>query len=275
MWTPKRLLIWGKTYPEFSRQHYETVCTGAIDGENGQLLRIYPISLRYLQQQFSKYQWIEVPAERNTKDPRPESYRIQQESIVLGEQLGTNEGWAQRSRWVLASSNTYPSVESLRSAQAERGISLGLIRPREIIRFYARRKPDSERKEWEQKREEAISIKELFVDADSRTKDLAFMPVTYRAEFKCEESICNGHDMSILDWEVYVLSRKMFAQGGEQLAEKKVIEKLAEMTDAKARDCYFFLGNTQAHPTNFMIVGLYSPPKPAPLARQSQLSLFK
>jgi|HubBroStandDraft_4_1064222.scaffolds.fasta_scaffold168768_2 hypothetical protein len=27
VWTTKKLLIWGKTYPEFSKSHYETVCT--------------------------------------------------------------------------------------------------------------------------------------------------------------------------------------------------------------------------------------------------------
>jgi hypothetical protein len=27
MWTKKRLLIWGTTYPEFSKTYYETVCT--------------------------------------------------------------------------------------------------------------------------------------------------------------------------------------------------------------------------------------------------------
>src|SRR5258707_15707067 len=47
-WIPKRLLIWGTTYPEFSKKYYETVCTGAIDGDTGKLLLIYPATLRYL-----------------------------------------------------------------------------------------------------------------------------------------------------------------------------------------------------------------------------------
>jgi hypothetical protein len=34
VWTTKKLLIWGKTYPEFSKSYYETVCTGAVDEES-------------------------------------------------------------------------------------------------------------------------------------------------------------------------------------------------------------------------------------------------
>lgn len=72
MWTRKRLLVWGKTYPEFSKTYYETVCTGAIDAETKRLVRIYPITLRHNKDQFAKYQWIEADAERNpgTSAPR-------------------------------------------------------------------------------------------------------------------------------------------------------------------------------------------------------------
>lgn len=274
MWARKRLLIWGKTYPEFSKKHYETVCTGAIDGDTRQLLRIYPITLRYLKEPFSKYQWIEVPVERNTKDPRPESYHIRQEEMVLGETLGTKRAWADRSEWVLSPGNLYSSVETLWAAQAGKGSSLGLVRPRKIKRFYVRRKHESERKEWEEKREQAINVRELFVDAESRTRDLAFMPITYRVEFLCEDVECKGHDMSILDWEIYVLSRKLYAQTGDGVAQKKVIEKLYECADTENHDCYFFLGNTQAHPTTFMVVGLYYPPRVVQQTQQEQMNLF-
>jgi len=43
MWTTTKLLIWGTTYPEFSKTYYETVCTGALDEDTGKLVRIYPI----------------------------------------------------------------------------------------------------------------------------------------------------------------------------------------------------------------------------------------
>jgi hypothetical protein len=40
VWAKKKFLIWGKTYPEFSKTYYETVCTGAVDADTGRLVRI-------------------------------------------------------------------------------------------------------------------------------------------------------------------------------------------------------------------------------------------
>lgn len=59
MWKKRRLLIRGTTYPEFSKTYNETVCTGALDGDTGKLVRIYPITLRQMKEPFSAYQWIE------------------------------------------------------------------------------------------------------------------------------------------------------------------------------------------------------------------------
>ena len=46
-WQEKRALIIGRASPEPSRKHIETVCTGGIT-EQGDVLRLYPIPLRYL-----------------------------------------------------------------------------------------------------------------------------------------------------------------------------------------------------------------------------------
>jgi hypothetical protein len=275
MWSRKRLLIWGKTYPEFSRNYYETVCTGAVDAETGKLVRIYPITLRHMKEPFSLYDWIEADIERNTSDPRPESYRIQQEGIKTVAKLDTKRGWADRSAWVLRPSNVFQSVRALQDAQSSDGTSLGLVKPKQILRVYAKRLSDSDREEWEAHREEAIRQKDLFVDAESKTKDLVFMPVQYRASFICNDPACpTKHDMSILDWGVYVLSRKLFRdKGGAAPAEAGTIDRINELMDLDEKDAYFFLGNTKAHPTAFMIVGMYYPPKKVS-PKQEQLQLI-
>jgi hypothetical protein len=64
VWTTKKLLIWGKTYPEFSKSYYETVCTGAVDEETGKLVRIYPVTLRHMKEPFKTYDWIEAHVEK-------------------------------------------------------------------------------------------------------------------------------------------------------------------------------------------------------------------
>jgi hypothetical protein len=100
-WAQKRLLIWGKTYPEFSAKYYETVCTGAVDGDTGKLVRIYPITLRYAKNPFEMYSWVEAKIERNTSDPRPESFKIEQDSIKVVGRIDTKDGWVERSKWIL------------------------------------------------------------------------------------------------------------------------------------------------------------------------------
>lgn len=263
MWTKKRLLIWGTTYPEFSKTYYETVCTGALDGETGKLLRIYPVTLRYMKEPFKSYQWIEGEVEQNTSDFRPESFKIRQDTIKVGEKVEPKDGWAERRRLLLRDGNVFKSVEALQAAEARDHTSLGLVKPKEIRRIYAKKKTEAERKEWDEQRELALKQKELFVDADAKTKDLKFMPVQYRICFTCDDPACTTeHDFSILDWGLSVLSRKEFARGGPALAEKQVIAKVKDITDPRKKDFYFFLGNTKGHCDKFMVVGLFYPPLP-------------
>ena len=281
MWERKRLLIWGTTYPEFSKTYHETVCTGALDRESGRLIRIYPVRLRYMTTPFAHFSWIEAEVERNTSDFRPESYRVRQDSIVVGDKIGTNaNGWHERRSLILQRANVFLSVEALQAAEARDHTSLGLVRPKEIRRIHVRRKSDAERVEWEEQRKRALAQHDLFVDAETKTKDLRFIPVEYRAQFTCDDPSCaTEHDLSILDWGVYVLSRKQFARGGGDLAARSVVQKITELMDPAKRDPYFFLGNTKAHPQNFMIVGLFHPPRRPELpvigSKGETLPLFK
>ena len=58
---PTRVLITVMTYPHPSRGYQELICTAGIT-EAGEWVRLYPIDYRYRprDQQFRKYQWIEV-----------------------------------------------------------------------------------------------------------------------------------------------------------------------------------------------------------------------
>ena len=261
-WEKRRLLVWGTTYPEFSKKYYETVCTGAIDEASGKLLRIYPITLRYLDHQFSLYNWIDAEIERNPADVRPESYRIRQDTIEVVGNVDTKDGWAERARWVLGPGNVFASLRALRAAQQGDRTSLGLIKPSQIRRVHSKRKSDDERREWEERRTSALAQREMFVDPDTNTKDLHFVPVRYYVDFICDApSGPSEHSCSVLDWGTYVLHRKMFAQHGGGIAERKVIEKIQSDCDPTKKDIYFFMGNTLSHVDNFSIVGFFYPPK--------------
>jgi hypothetical protein len=97
-----RVLIWGKTYPELSKRYVETVCTGALRVD-GTPVRLYPVPLRYLTtgKQYKLYDWIEVPAEKSSSDPRTESFKVVSEKIDRVGHIGTENGtWRSRQRIV-------------------------------------------------------------------------------------------------------------------------------------------------------------------------------
>jgi hypothetical protein len=63
-----RLLILCKTYPSPSSQYVETSCVAAME-ESGQLVRLYPVPFRLMQDeaQFKKWQWIEADVKRRER----------------------------------------------------------------------------------------------------------------------------------------------------------------------------------------------------------------
>jgi hypothetical protein len=273
-WTRKKLLIWGTTYPEFSKAYYETVCTGALDAATGKFVRIYPITLRYQNDPFRLYDWIEADVIQNARDFRLESHKINQASIQVVGHIDTKDEWAERSSWILRPHNVFSSVEALQKAEATDHTSLGVVKPKTVSKIYAWYKPDEERKEWEEARERALVQRDLFVDAETKTRDLAFMPVQYRIKFTCNDPTCvTEHDFSLLDWGTYVLSRKYYATDGASGAERAVISHLEKLLDPATHDSYLFLGNSLAHCRNFMIVGVYYPPKKS-VAPKKQMSLL-
>jgi hypothetical protein len=82
----EKLWILVKAYPQPSTKYQETVCCAGITMD-GRLLRLYPIRYRHLkkEQQFNRFDLLEVNIRKSTteKDKRPESYRVDEDSIVI------------------------------------------------------------------------------------------------------------------------------------------------------------------------------------------------
>lgn len=101
-YTQKKILVVVKTYPNPSKKYQETVCVAGVLLESpSSWIRIYPISFRDLpfEQQFKKFQVIEVEIQRNKQDIRPESYNIKADSIKLLETIGTDRNWEERKKY--------------------------------------------------------------------------------------------------------------------------------------------------------------------------------
>jgi len=96
----QRLLITVMTYPHPSTKYDELICTAGIT-ENLEWVRLYPVNYRYrpVEQQFRKYQWIDVNLEPGgaSNDNRKESRKPDLSSISLvGKRLGTDNDWRER-----------------------------------------------------------------------------------------------------------------------------------------------------------------------------------
>jgi hypothetical protein len=250
------ILIVVKTYPEISSKYTETVCTAGINADTKKLVRLYPIRFRYLEgsQQFKKYQWIRAKIRKASTDPRPESYNIDPDSIELKNVISAGRTWEERYSWLINENTVFSSVESLRAAQENSGTSLGIIKPKEIKRVFIQERNDKEINEVLCKKDSVINQLDLF----EKKKDLYILPIKIMIEFFCNDSKCTGHKMSILDWELGQLYRKVIKYHDWQT---KIEGKIMKEIFGENRDTYIILGNMISHPQTFCVLGFFWPVK--------------
>ena len=256
-----KILIWGKTYPELSKKYIETVCTaGVLD--SGKPVRLYPVTYRYLNdEQFRLYQWITAGLLKNPNDTRPESYKIDCDSITLGERLpSTGDEWGKRGEFIFKDKCwQFNSVDDLQQAQRKERTSLGMVTPREIVRVEATDRSGEDARSFGQKFEDLKKTVEaqraqiqMFEDAiPPEMKKLEFLKSRVMVSWLCNTADCGGHKMQVLDWGLCELQRR---EGNEA-----AVSRMKELCNLKKYDLKFFLGNLFQYPTSFLIVGLWYP----------------
>ncbi|MDR3568068.1 MAG: hypothetical protein P4L43_08590 [Syntrophobacteraceae bacterium] len=265
MWDEKEFPICAKTYPEYSSKYVETVCTAAILKDTGRLIRLYPIPYRYLvgEHRFKKYQWVRAKIERNLRDDRPESYSIIRDSIRLGDIVQPQNNWLARRQIIFSSpENSFGSLEALQECQKAKRTSLGIIRLKEITRFHVRKKSEAELAEENQKKRRIDGQ----LSFDIEKKELDIIPYRFQISFACDHSRCNGHKISILDWEFGQLYRKVIESPNW---EEKMRQKMEQLC-SKDKDVHFFMGNMASRRMTFCILGIFYPPK----GKLRQLTIF-
>jgi hypothetical protein len=171
-----RVLITVKTYPLPSRSYTELVCTaGLLDGEKW--IRMYPIPFRFLQdqKQYPKYSWIKVDLVRNTKDFRPETYRLKSENITVLEKIGTANAWAARKSYVLR--ETFTSMnELIKLAKGPEKKSLATMKPKEIVKF----KIEEDEREWRKDWLEQMKQMDMFEPANQTGQRKVIRKLPYK-----------------------------------------------------------------------------------------------
>ncbi|MCL4211407.1 MAG: hypothetical protein HRU76_06445 [Phycisphaeraceae bacterium] len=254
-----KLLITVKTYPIPSAKYDELVCTAGVT-EEGSFIRLYPIRFRDLpfSQQYAKYQWIEVDAEKHAgRDSRKESYRPREDTLkIVGEKIGTQNNWAERARYALR--KRAPSMEALWEQQKQDRTSLGIIRPREI--FDLEIAADSAN--WNPRFLDAMKQQRLWDDRSATHEPPRKVPWKFHYHFRCDDERCKGnHRMMIEDWEAGALYWRCVDEGATpDKAAQKVRQKFFDQMCAPKIDTHFFVGTVLEHGT-WVIIGVFWPEK--------------
>jgi len=255
-WEDRRILILGNTYPSYSFKYTENACTGGLREGTLEMVRLHPIPLRYLEEgsRFSAFQWIKVRMTRHTSDPRPESYRIDFNKVEVQEKIPSDHQ-KERRRYIEGSPHLFSSLEELKERQQLDGTSLGIVQPRKILDCRLERKSEHERQEWLDKEKALLSQEPLFGE---RIKPIDFPEVRFLVKWRCEDTRCPTHEMSLLQWGLHELYRKY---RGSPECEEKVLGAMWSRLDLEKRDVFLFLGSFRGHQHNFGLMDSYSPEK--------------
>lgn len=252
----KHILIVVKTYPNPSSTYGETVCCAGVDLETGQWVRIYPITFRRLaERQFEKFQVIRCEASRRPSDNRPESWRVNQDTIKLvGERMPAGpRGWTKRMSLLPQPAG---SLEEIYAAQRATGTSVAMVRPKEIIRLVRRRAEPWTEAQRAYLRQQHLDLGE---EASRELSELEQIPYSFAYQFRCDDSRCTKpHTLSILDWELgaaYRRWRRAYGNGWEAKLRQKFEQELP------ATDLHLVVGNLAKRHHTFVIIGLVRPPR--------------
>lgn len=253
----KKVLIAVKAPPNPSEGYQETNCCAGIDLATGKWVRLYPIPFRLLdsEQQFPKYSIISVKCQRPLRDKRIESYKVDQDSIRILEHLDTKNEWARRREIILPVVS--PSFcRILHDVSLNK--SLGLFRPSNV-QFVTKKLSLTKQAKLE------ATYRQYWL-FDKQLKPLEQIPFAFYYDFRCGGcSDCPSHRLMIHDWELvaaYRRWRRKHTQHG--LLLDKIKETWLHKLCAPTKDTHFIVGNMWRHPEQFMVLGVFYPPKSPP-----------
>lgn len=263
----ERLLILTKTYPTPSTKYRETTCVAAFN-HNGSMRRLFPVPYRLLQgtQQFQKWEWIEARITKANRDHRPESYKIDVDTIVRGgERIGTENAWSERRTWIAPHIvESYEELERRRQGTCE---TLGFLRPSRLVKLEI--SPVKE-KDWTETDKANLLQDGLFDSNVVKTRPpLEKLPYDFYYHYQDGSSQSGVLKHKITDWEVGALFRNCYKRHGRQW-EAPFRQKLEE--DFSKKDLLFLMGTVHRFPAQWLIVGLFYPPH-LPQCQQMLLAL--
>jgi hypothetical protein len=145
-----------------------------------------------------------VSVTKASQDPRPESYKLNVDTIKVGEELPTSNGWRQR-KDILRPLMRESMCQIRRERDEHKSPTLGIFRPAKIERLLI--EPDA---------------------ADWTSQQLAnLVPHKFKYQFRCNEADCRGQGEAYRQW------RDKYDEEWESAFRQKFEDQtLAEAPDA-------------------------------------------
>ncbi|MCF8341087.1 MAG: hypothetical protein K9I82_08935 [Chitinophagaceae bacterium] len=270
-----KVLITVKTYPAISSKYDELVCTAGFL-EDGSWIRIYPIQFRKksFEEQYKKYDWIEIDLVKNTSDFRKESFKpvSYDTEIKILDHLDTKSNWLLRKE-IVFKNKVYSDIDELIAEAKNREImtSLAVFKPTEIVDFTI----EQVEREWDKKKLEKLKqdrSSNLFAQEDEDLFEVV-RKLPYKFSYVLRDCKGKKSKMMIEDWEIGQLYWNCLArhEGNEAKAVTDVKKKYFD-DFAKTKDLHLFLGTSILHHLTgknpFMIIGTFHP------KIEAQTSLF-
>lgn len=248
-----------KAYPNLSRKYGEVSCIAGLDLDAGGWIRLYPVPFRELEdkRQFRKYEPIRASVQRRSGDRRPESWRVDADSIeVIAPMLGAERGW--EARRSVVEPEIGESMCATRRARRENGTSLQMFRVREVSDLVIE---EVERDPEKGRMAKAWAAQGSLLDTGElkqQREALEQIPFRFQYRYRCSDSDCGGHLQSIVDWEIVELFRNVRSRPEwKELIRKKWLDQMC----GADKDTAFIVGNQHQHPDGFLVLGVWWPPK--------------
>ncbi len=274
---PERMLILAKTYPTPSKGYVETTCVAAVS-EGGELRRVFPVPFRLLpdEKHFTKWQWITADFRLPNDDKRPESRRIDVDTLAVGQQVPTGRTWAERMRWI--EPHILPCFADLEARRQATGETLGFLRPSRLVGLEITPLPAAER-DWNEKERANLSRDleqdDLFTATGETGKQRRAMleKLPFHVHYRYEIDTPSGVEQKkhlVTDWEAGALYRNCLQSHGENWQEPFRAKLETWMA---GRNLVFLLGTQHRFPSQWLIISLIFPPQTTTTAATMQSAL--
>jgi hypothetical protein len=244
----RRVCVLVKAYPQPSQKYEETVCVAAVT-EDHRLLRLYPVRFRHLDQslRFNRFDWIELEMTRATEDPRPESFRVKEDTISVIKRARDSTPEERAKLWKPCVAH---SLVVLQEEQKDSGRSLGIVRPDpDSIRFKADPIAGAPRED----REGIQTVYKLQQSLlEEPLKKLPVPEYIFRYQFMSDGK---QHTMQLHDWEVEATFHQYRRKYG---SPEKALEMMVDFYERRApeRNLHLIMGTMHKRPWQFIIIGV-------------------